>query len=377
MAVILIFAGYKLVSPKVFQSAYQQGWEQLTILSVTLIAILSFSLVTGLFIGIAFTLMLHLYKSRMPFDLFMRYTREPSVKIVQEREHTYLFKVKGVVNFSNILKLQNKLKSLSSDKKIIMDFSHARLVDFTVLEYLHEHAEKYNRNGGEFHFTGLDVHKTSSHHPYALHVLETPRPEKIRLTRRQLELKQLAANNQWTYQPDIDWNVSDFEDFIFFKSKPVEYQKNQIHGENSHLDVQWKICDIALRNAFITFETYRLTVEVLKLPFSIAEFSMEEESFLDRMSLIAEQKDIDFNEYKNFSKKFLVQGPDEKAIRKLFNPELIHFFEKGEIYHLESNGNELLIFRHLRLTNPLEIAKMVSYSEKLVEKLQEVAVLQA
>ncbi|MEK6478005.1 solute carrier family 23 protein [Catalinimonas sp. 4WD22] len=377
LAAILIYTGYMLTAPKVFRRAYQQGWEQLAILVVTLVAILSISLISGLFIGVIFTIILHFFRSGMPLNLFIRYTRSPFVKIVQETKRTYLFKVKGIANFANILQLQNKLRRLKDDKKIIMDFSHARLVDFTVLEYLHEHAEKYNRNGGEFHFTGLDVHMTSSHHPYALHVLKAPKPKKIRLTRRQNELKQLAQYKLWDYDPEIEWNVTDLQRFMFFKTRPVEYQKNQLNGENEVLGVNWKICDIALKNAFVAFENYRLTVEVLSLPFEIPKFSMEEESLLDRMTLIADQKDIDFDEYKNFSKKFLVQGPDESAIRHLFTPELVRFFERSEIYHLESIGKELLIFRHLRLTSPREIVKMVTYSEKLVEKLQEAALLKA
>ena len=92
---------------------------------------------------------------------------------------------------------------------------------------------------------------------------------------------------------------------------------------------------------------------------------------MDRMSLIADQKDIDIEEYKGFSKKFLLLGQEEEAIRKLFTPEIIRFFERGEIYHLESSGDQILIFRHLRLASPREIVKLVSYSEQLFLKLQE------
>lgn len=375
LAAILIFTGYMLTAPKVFQRAYQQGWEQVAILSITLIAILNIGLISGLFAGIIFTMLLHFARSNMPLRLFLRYMRRPYVKVVQEKKQSYLFKIKGIINFANILQLQNKIKKVSPDENIIMDFSHARLVDFTVLEYLHEYAEKYNRNGGEFHLTGLDVHKTSSHHPFALHVLETPKPKLIRLTQRQIELKQLARDRSWSYDPEIEWDVNDLSRFLFFKTRPVEYIKNQIIGNYQELGVDWKICDIALKDAFISFETYRLTVELLSLPFEMPVFSLEEESFLDRMSAMVEQKDIDFVQYRDFSRKFLLQGPDEAGIRRFFNAELVHFFEKGDIYHLESNGKELLIFRHLRLTSPQEILKMVSYSKKLSAKLHQTSLM--
>ena len=373
LAAILIFTGYKLVSPKVFKSMYRKGWEQLAILTVTMVSALVFGLVTGLLVGIVFTLIIHYLRSGIPFPLFVRYLKTPYVKIIRERKRTYLFKMKGVINFFNILQLQRKIRDLGSDKYIILDFSHARIVDLTVLEYIHEYAEKYSQQGGEFHFTGLDIHETSSHHPHALHVLRALEPRKVRLTRRQAALKQLARSQSWSYDPDINWNISDLDKFLFFKIHPVEFRKNQLAGSYADLQVQWEICDITLKNAFIAFETYRLTVEVLSLPFRIPVFSLEEESFLDRMSLMAEQQDIDFKEYQQFSHKFLLQGPDEESIRKFFSPDLVRFFEKGDIYHLESNGREILIFRHLRLISAQEVQNMVGYSEKLVHKLQAAA----
>ncbi len=376
LAAILIFTGYKLTSPKVFKNAYLKGWEQVTILVITSVSSLVFGLVPGLFLGIVFTLVVHYVRSGIPFPLFVRYLRRPYIKIVQERKRTYLFKLKGVINFFNMLQLQQKIRDLGSDKHIILDFSHARIVDLTVLEYIHEYAEKYSQQGGEFHFTGLDIHETSSHHPHALHVLRAPEPHKVRLTRRQIALKQLARAQRWSYDPAIHWDVSDLDQFLFFKTRPVEFTKNQLAGSYENSGVQWKICDLTLKNGFISFETYRLTVEVLSLPFEIPVFSLEEESFLDRMSLLTEHEDIDFKEYEQFSRKFLLQGVDEESIRKFFSPALVRFFETGDIYHLESNGTEILIFRHLRLISAQELQKMVGYSEKLVHKLQE-AVLQS
>ncbi len=369
LAVILIFTGYKLVSPSVFKSAYHQGWEQVTILTVTLVAGLAVGLVPGLLIGIGFTLVVHYLRSGLSFPLFVRYLRHLSVKVVQEQRQTYLFKLKGVVNFFNMLQLQGKIWNLGKDKHIILDFSHARIVDLTVLEYIHEYAEKYSQQGGEFHFTGLDTHETSSHHPHALHVLRVPEPLKVRFTRRQMALKQLARTQQWRYDPNINWDVSQLDQFLFFKTHPVDFTKNQLTGNYQDSDVCWEICDITLQNAFITFETHRLTVEVLSLPFEVPVFSLEEESFLNRMSLLVAQQDIDFEEHQQFSRKFLLQGPHEASIRKFFSPALVHFFEQGDIYHLESNGRRILIFRHLRLISAQEVETMVGYSEKLVQKL--------
>lgn len=83
----------------------------------------------------------------------------------------------------------------------------------------------------------------------------------------------------------------------------------------------------------------------------------------------AEYKDIDFKLFPSFSDKFLLEGPDEAEIYAFFAPNLIRFFENNEIYHIESNGTELFIFRRLRLAKSEEIKEMFVFCEDLVGKL--------
>jgi hypothetical protein len=253
-----------------------------------------------------------------------------------------------------------------------MDFSHARVVDLTVLEYLHQFAEKYNSNGGQLHFTGLDIHETSSYHPHSLHVLKTPTPKRIRLTQRQQEIKLLAETYDYTYQPEINWDVSsEIKKFRFFIRRPIEFEKNQLEGNYPGLNVDWKISDVTFdEGALIAREVYHITLQILHIPFTPPLFSMEKEGFMDKIMMVVEPSDIDFQDFKHFSRKFLLKGPDKESIRKCFTPELIRFFERNDIYHLESNGEALLVFKHVRLASPNEMMKMISFSERLVKRLQ-------
>ncbi len=372
LAAILVFTGYKLASPQVFKEMYQHGWEQLAIFLITLVATLVVGLLGGIAIGIAFTLLIHYFLSGIPFPMFVNYLFKPSIRIIQEKRKMLLFKVKGIASFMNILHLRSKVQSISHDQHVVMDFSHTRLVDHTVLEYLHEHAEKYNNNGGQIHFTGLDIHQTSSFHPNALHILKTPKPKRERLTQRQQGIKLLADTNGYDYRPEINWDISSkIRRFNFFKSRPIEFEKNQLYGDYASLGVDWKISDVTFdEGALIAKEVYHITLQILHLPFDPPVFSMEKEGFIDKILMVAEPSDIDFQEFKHFSKKFLLKSPDEKSIRKFFTPELIHFFERNDIYHLESNGKALLVFKHVRLVSPNEIMKMISFSERLVKRLQ-------
>ena len=102
---------------------------------------------------------------------------------------------------------------------------------------------------------------------------------------------------------------------------------------------------------------------------------IEKEGFwdkmFDRIKAFTGYKDIDFELFPEFSKKFLLEGIDEEAIRAFFTPDLIQFLEKHEIYHIESNGEALLLFKYRRLAKTEEMAQMVHFSQKLINKINQ------
>lgn len=57
------------------------------------------------------------------------------------------------------------------------------------------------------------------------------------------------------------------------------------------------------------------------------------------------------------------------AIRALFTDDLSGFLESEEIYHIESNGRAMLIFKSLRIANTGEIKNMVRFTEDLVKHI--------
>lgn len=109
----------------------------------------------------------------------------------------------------------------------------------------------------------------------------------------------------------------------------------------------------------------------LGLPFTLPRFLLEKEDLLDRafdrLRKFTGYKDVDFELFPSFSKKFILEGPDESALRKLFQPEPITFLESAEVYHVECNGDSILIFRRLRPANEREIEEMHDFTHRLVE----------
>ena len=108
---------------------------------------------------------------------------------------------------------------------------------------------------------------------------------------------------------------------------------------------------------------------LLKLNKSVPVFSMEKEGvfekIFDRVLAFTGYKDIDFKMYPEFSNKFLIMGNNEEEIRDFFNEEIIRFFETKQVFHIESNGEALLIFEKVKLARTDETIQLIDYGKQL------------
>lgn len=370
LAALLVFSGYKLTSLRVYQDAWRKGPEQFLIVLGTLVATLYTGLLNGIVIGMLLTLAFHIFKSRMPPNIFVQHLLKPSIQTIQEKQNRYLINVSGVCNFLTILSLNKALTKVPEGFSIDVDFSKSHLVDLTVMEFIEEYADKYRQNGGDFHILGLDMHQSGSDHPYAMRILIPP--HKIySLTRRQRELKALCEEKQWKYEPQIKWGPSRAtQSFQFFDTRPVEYRSNIIRGEYPESNVTWAVADLTFdEGALLATEVYRTTVQVIHLPYRIPVFTMENEELLDKILQLTGYKDVDLNIFTDFSRKFVLKGLNKDSIHGFFTPRIVSFFESEEVYHLESNGEALFIFKYLRLASPQDVGKMVHFGERLLRKL--------
>ncbi len=370
LAGILVYTGYKLASPKLFREISMLGWEQFIVFIGSIIFTLWFGLLFGILAGMGIILIIHYYKIDIGLLPFLNYITNPFVKIIEENNRKIVVKIKGVANFLNIMSLDKVIHSIKPRMLVIADFTHARLVDNTTLEFIHEFSERYSTRGGKFEIIGLEVLRNTSYHPLGLHHQEKPHKTRMKLSKRQSEIKNIASEYGLAFSPEINWDVSDLKEFLFFRTRPVEYKRNRINGRYETHNVEWEFCDITFdEGALIAREVYHTSVEILKLPFNLPVFSLEKEVLLDKVIQLAANEDIDFKGQSRFSKRYLLKGPNKGEIRNFFTQELIDFFNKGEIYHLESNGKSLLVFRQMRLATPNEIRKMMRFSQYLTERL--------
>jgi MFS superfamily sulfate permease-like transporter len=366
---ILVFTGYKLASPTSIRRIFSIGKEQVIIFLGTLFVTLKVGLITGILSGVLVTFLIHIVINKS-ISLFLRNVLKPNVLMYQEQDNgNYYVSVKHFCSFLNFYRLKEKLDAVPENRDVIIDFSLCEFVDHTVMENLNNYRELFIKRDGHFDVIGLDLHDSDSQHPFALRrLLPVPSIIKSGLTRRQNNIEELAKNYTLTYDSKKEKETYFLDKFHFFRTKSIHHIYNKLSTKNSVLSV----FDIEFSEGeFIAKETVRTTMLHITLDEKIPEFTLDREGFLEKVYAFAGFKDIPIQEHSDFNNRFYLLGEDEVAIKTLFNNDIIHFFESNPYYHIESNGNSLLIFSKERLASIKEVKALFDFGKRLKQVFSE------
>ena len=80
-------------------------------------------------------------------------------------------------------------------------------------------------------------------------------------------------------------------------------------------------------------------------------------------------QDIDFEASEEFSRHYLMRGPDERAIRAAFGAEAIGFFAQNPGWSVESFGGSLAVYRTARRCKPEEIQPFLAEAASVLRAL--------
>lgn len=360
---ILVFTGYKLASPVTIKKIISIGKEQVVIFFVTLFVTLKVGLITGILSGVIVTLLIHIIINKSA-SLFLRNVLKPNVLMYQEHDNgNYYISVKHFCSFLNFYRLKEKLDAVPANSDVILDFSLCEFVDHTVMENLNSYRDVFTKRDGHFDVVGLDLHDADSKHPFALRrLLPVPNIIKKGLTRRQNNIEELAEKFNLIYNSAKNKSTHFLDHFHFFRTKSIQNTYNQLRTENKAL----KIFDIEFSEGeFIAKETVRTTMLHITLEQKIPVFTLDREGFLEKAYAFAGFKDIPIDNHSDFNNRFYLLGEDKKTITQFFTNDIVHFFESNPYYHIESNGNALLVFGKERLASTKELKALFDFGKRL------------
>jgi hypothetical protein len=83
------------------------------------------------------------------------------------------------------------------------------------------------------------------------------------------------------------------------------------------------------------------------------QFRLSPERWIEKAAARIGLRDLDFADYPEFSRLYYLNAEDEAAVRNLFGADVLRSFESHPGWHVEGNGDTLLVYRDNQ-TVPLE-----------------------
>lgn len=368
LAAMLISVSYRLANPKEFIGAYKIGAEQLVIFLVTIFVTVAEDLLLGVAAGIVVKFIFHIANGAPIRSLFSaRYA-------VVENHDAYEIKVQDSAIFSNLLGFQKMWKSLKPGKRIVFDFSEAKLVDHTFQEALHHFEEDYHNTGGTVKITGFSSHRAFSTHPLAAkkisagagHVMQ------MELNARQVALRTFSEANDYAFYPQKVRNALKYKDFpIQSGGAKILYEENVLSRYTDLAKVE--VSDMTLTEGArqAKSDTHITVAHISEAEVPIPDFALEPEGLWSKFSELVGGKDIDFADHPDFSKKYYLRGPNETAVRDFFTEDIIRFFEMHGEVHVECHRHRLLVYTKRDLLELPEIEALEKFSEDLLQAIHQ------
>ena len=130
----------------------------------------------------------------------------------------------------------------------------------------------------------------------------------------------------------------------------LDYRYHEHHGNHSHREQQ--------------------TVVMFRRPGRpLPAFELRPENLFHKVAAVFGFRDIDFENRPDFSGKYLLRGPDERAVRELFGPSVLGLFEKNPGWSAESDGEVLVVYRGGKTAKPDDLPEFLEDTKRVFTTL--------
>jgi len=102
----------------------------------------------------------------------------------------------------------------------------------------------------------------------------------------------------------------------------------------------------------------------------LPEFNLRPEKLYHKIASMVGYQDIDFTRHPTFSGQYLLRGTDEEAIRRLFDINVITFFERNPDLSVDGIGNHLIVYYHNKRMEPHEMSRFIDLAGQVYDVLR-------
>lgn len=164
-------------------------------------------------------------------------------------------------------------------------------------------------------------------------------------------------------------------DLKAFDYLPV-FKQGRGNTARNRMDGRVGDCDVTVMDLrFVTgsgknSHTWKQTVVVLPdggggLP----DFQLCPENFLHRLGRLFGMQDLNFAEHPEFSKRYLLRGKDEAAVRAAFTAELLEFLTENPGGWVDVQNGTLVVYRKGKTEKPEAVPELVAHALRIQRML--------
>ncbi len=156
---------------------------------------------------------------------------------------------------------------------------------------------------------------------------------------------------------------------------PIFKQGRGNTGRN-RMDGRVGDCDVTVMDfRFVTgsgknSRTWKQTLVILPDGGSeLPDFQLCPENFLHRLGRLFGMQDLNFPEHPEFSKRYLLRGKDEAAVRALFSAELLEFLTQNQGWWVDAQNGTLVVYRKGKTKKPEAVPELVAHALRIQRML--------
>lgn len=177
--------------------------------------------------------------------------------------------------------------------------------------------------------------------------------------KRTQEIQSIAEEIGWDFEPAAPANsIPGIDRFALFDLGYDKEIKNLMYGavDAVNATVFDYIYTLGLKHPTTYFQSVVLFEPDDQ---NFPAFSLRPEGVFDKMFSAFGYQDIDFSQRPEFSRRYILRGEDESAIRRIFNDRVLSFYESNPDTFTDAGDNQLFVYRAHHRLQPAEIESYV------------------
>jgi hypothetical protein len=183
---------------------------------------------------------------------------------------------------------------------------------------------------------------------------------------RTAALQATAGQLGWSFAASAPLNmIAGLEGFALFNQGHGKQIRNFMYGEAS--GIKAAVFDYVYVTGYgKNRQTHSQSVAYVEpTDLTLPYFSLRPENFFLKVFAALGYQDIDFGQRPEFSRQYILRGPDEQTIRRSFTDQVLSFYETYGGTSTDGGGNQLFIYRGGYRFQPQEIQGYIGLALKV------------